>query len=166
MKLNSKQKSICKKLNSSFMFKLFSITKLPMVIITGLKIQEINYSVCKTNVHYKYLNKNPFESTYFAVQSMAAELSTGALSLIAVEGLKSDVSFILTGMRGEFLKKSKGRIEFVCNEGEKLHEVVKKARGANGQQKVETISTIGYDINGEIVSKFEFTWSFKLRSKK
>ena len=88
------------------MLKLFSITRLPMAIITGLKIQEINYSVCKTNVHYKYLNKNPFKSTYFAVQSMAAELSTGALSLIAAEGLNSDVSFILTGMRADFLKNA------------------------------------------------------------
>ena len=164
MKLNNKQKSICKRLNSSFMLKLFSITRLPMAIITGLKIQEINYSVCKTNVHYKYLNKNPFKSTYFAVQSMAAELSTGALSLIAVEGLNSDVSFIITGMRAEFLKKSKGKIEFVCSEGEKLHEIVKKSRETNGQQQEETVSTIGYDSDGEIVSKFEFTWSFKLRS--
>ena len=95
---------------------------------------------------------------------MAAELSTGALSLIAVEGLNSDISFILTGMRAEFLNKSKGKIEFVCSEGEKLHEIVKKARETNGQQQKETVSTIGYNIDGEIVSKFEFTWSFKLRS--
>ena len=161
MKLNNKQKSILKKLNNSFIFKLFSITKLPLAIITGLKIQEINNSFCKTTVHYKYLNKNPFGSTYFAVQSMAAELSTGALSLIAVEGLRSDVSFILTGMRGEFLKKSNGKIEFVCKEGEKLHEIVKKIREENGQQKEKTVSTIGYDSDGEIVSKFEFTWSFR-----
>ena len=86
------------------------------------------------------------------------------MSLIAVEGLNSDVSFILTGMRGEFLKKSKGKIEFVCSEGEKLHEIVKKSRETNGQQQEETVSTIGYDSDGEIVSKFEFTWSFKLRS--
>ena len=98
MKLNNKQKLICKKLNSSFMLKLFSITRLPMAIITGLKIQEINYSVCKTNVHYKYLNKNPFKSTYFAVQSRHW-IKYWALSLIAVEGLNSDVSFILTGMK-------------------------------------------------------------------
>ena len=163
MKLYNKQKSILKKLSSSFIFKLFSIIKLPLAIITGLKIQEIDYTFCKTIVNYKYLNKNPFNSTYFAVQSMAAELSTGALSLIAVGGLKSDVSFILTGLKGEFLKKSKGKIEFVCNEGEKLHEIVKKTREKKGSQQKETVSSIGYDSDGEMVSKFEFTWSFKLR---
>ena len=117
MKINNKQKSIIKKLESKIISKFFSMTKLPLALITGLKIQEINYFKCKTNVHYKYLNKNPFDSTYFAVQIMAAELSIGALLLIAVEGLKSDVSFILTNMRAKFFKKSRSRIEFVCNEG-------------------------------------------------
>ena len=68
MKLYNKQKSILKKLSSSFIFKLFSIIKLPLAIITGLKIQEIDYTFCKTIVNYKYLNKNPFNSTYFAVK--------------------------------------------------------------------------------------------------
>ena len=148
------------------MIKFFSITKLPLAIITGIKIQEINYSVCKTNVSYGYLNKNPFNSTYFAVQSMAAELSTRVSSLIAVEGINSVVSFILNGLRDEFLKKSKGKIEFVCKEGHNLHNIVKKAREKNGSQQEETISTIGYDSDGEIVSKFEFTWSFKCCSTK
>ena len=148
------------------MFKFFNINKLPLAIITGLKIQEINYSVCKTNVSYRYLNKNPFNSTYFAVQRMAAELSTGALSLIAVEGINSDVSLILNGLRCEFLKKFKGKIKFVCKEGNKLHNIVKKAREKNGSQQEETVSTIRYDSDGEIVSKFEFTWSFKCCSTK
>ncbi|MDC3166391.1 thioesterase [Candidatus Marinimicrobia bacterium] len=148
------------------MIKFFSITKLPLAIITGIKIQEINYSVCKTNVSYGYLTKNPFNSTYFAVQSMAAELSTGTLSLIAVKGINSVVSFILNGLRDKFLKKSKGRIEFVCKEEHKLHNIVKKAREKTGSQQEETIFTIGYGSDGEIVSKFEFTWSFKCCSTK
>ena len=94
---------------------------------------------------------------------MAAELSTGALALLAVEGLKSDVNFILIGISGDFIKKAKDRTFFICNEGEKLHEVVKKARETKKQQKV-TVSTIGYNKSSEIVSKFEFTWSFKLKN--
>ena len=166
MKLNNKLNSILKKLNIRFMFIFISITKLPLAIITGLKIQEINYSVCKTNVSYRFLNKNPFNSTYFAVQSMAAELSTGALSLIADEGINSDVSFILNELRGEFLKKSYGKIEFVCKERNKLHNIVKKAREKNGSQQEEIVSTIGYDSDGKIISKFEFTCSLKCCSTK
>ena len=163
MKLNRNQIILLEQLNSSFYLGLFSIFKLPLMFITGLKIEEIDYSTCKTKVNYNYLNKNPFKSTYFAVQSMAAELSTGALALLAVEGLKSDVKFILVGLSGGFLKKSKDKTFFICSEGEKLHETVKKARATRKQQEV-TVSTIGYNKSDEIVSKFEFTWSFKLKN--
>ena len=44
---------------------------------------------------------------------MAADLSIEALSLIAVEGFESNVSFILTVLRVEFLKKFISIIEFV-----------------------------------------------------
>ena len=163
MKLNRNQIILLKQLNNSFYLWLFSIFKLPLMFLTGLKIEEIDYSTCKTKVNNNYLNKNPFKSTYFAVQSMAAELSTGALALLAVEGLKSDVKFILIGISGDFIKKAKDKTFFICNEGEKLHEVVKKARETKKQQKV-TVSTIGYNKSSEIISKFEFTWSFKLKN--
>ena len=55
MKNNNKQKSIIKKLDSVIIFKFFFITKLPMAGLAGLKLKEINYSICKTNVYYKYL---------------------------------------------------------------------------------------------------------------
>ena len=55
MKINNKQKSIIKKLGSVIIFKFFFITKLPMAGLAGLKLKEINYSICKTNVYYKYL---------------------------------------------------------------------------------------------------------------
>ena len=55
MKINNKQKSIIKKLGSVIIFEFFFITKLPMTGLAGLKLKEINYSICKTNVYYKYL---------------------------------------------------------------------------------------------------------------
>ena len=55
MKINNKQKSTIKKLGSLIIFKFFFITKLPMSGLAGLKLKEINYSICKTNVYYKYL---------------------------------------------------------------------------------------------------------------
>ena len=53
MKINSKQKSIIKKLGSVIVFKFFFITKLPMAGLAGLKLKEINYCIFKTDVYYK-----------------------------------------------------------------------------------------------------------------
>ena len=55
MKINNKQKSIIKKLGSVIILKFLFITKLQMAGLAGLKLKEINYSICKTNVYYNYL---------------------------------------------------------------------------------------------------------------
>ena len=68
MKINSKQKSIIKKLGSVIVFKFFFITKLPMAGLAGLKLKEINYSICKTNVYYKYLTKTHLNQHTFLLK--------------------------------------------------------------------------------------------------
>ena len=50
MKINNKQKSIIKKLGSVIIFNFF-ITKLTVAELAGLKLKEINHSICKTNVY-------------------------------------------------------------------------------------------------------------------
>ena len=159
-----KQEDLIKKLNSTIVFKLISIIKLPLAIITNLKIIDINQQYCKVSVKYNYFNKNPFGSIYFAVQSMAAELSTGALALLKAEGLNSDISFILVALNAKFLHKAKGQTIFICKDGENLQKAVSKTRLSN-ERVDQIVNTTGYDKNGQIISEFEFTWSFCLKKK-
>lgn len=162
MELTQKQLLLLNRFNSTLLLKAVSIAKLPLAFITGLKIEKCKGDECVTSVRLKYLNKNPFGSTYFAVLSMAAELSTGALALTAVEGMNPSVALILTNMKADFVKKAIGRTTFTCTEGAKLFSAVNEAVTTKEPQ-VQTVSTSGCDINGEIVAQFEFTWSFKQR---
>ena len=106
MELTQEQLLLLNRINSTLLFKAGSIAKLPLAFITGLKIEKCNVDECVTSVRLKHLNKNPFGSTYFAVLSMAAELSTGALALTAVEGMNPSVALILTSMKADFVKKN------------------------------------------------------------
>ena len=133
-----------------------------MALISGLKIERITVTKCETSVVYKFLNKNPFNSVYFAVLGMAAELSTAALALSSVQTMDSNIAFIITGMEGEFLKKAKGKIKFKCLEGEKIFKAVRKAVQSS-DPVVETVQTIGYNDADDIVAIFNFKWSFKKR---
>ena len=162
MELTQKQLLLLNQINSTLLFKAVSIAKLPLAIITGLKIDKCKVDECVTSVRLKYLNKNPFGSTYFAVLSMAAELSTGTLALTAVEGMNPSVALILTNMKADFIKKAIGRTTFTCTDGEKLFRAVNHAVVTKKPQ-VQTVSTSGCDLTGEIVAQFEFTWSFKQR---
>ena len=71
--MNKEQNKFVKRVKSRFLFKLFTIAKLPLAFISGLKVLDLDENQCSTSVGYKYLNKNPFQSTYFAVLNMAAE---------------------------------------------------------------------------------------------
>ena len=93
---------------------------------------------------------------------MAAELSTGAIALLAAEGRHTSVAKIITSMKADFVKKAIGRTKFSCKEGKKLFTAVDKAISAKEPQ-IETVSSVGCDESGDIVAHFEFTWSFKQR---
>ena len=161
-RLKKNNQLILKKINNKILFKIFTLFNLPMALISGLKIERITGTKCETSVGYKFLNKNPFNSVYFAVLGMAAELSTAALALSSVQTMDSNIAFIITGMEGEFLKKAKGKIKFKCLEGEKIFKAVGKAVQSS-DPVVEIVQTIGYNDADDIVAIFNFKWSFKKR---
>lgn len=163
MKLNSKQLALARQVTNKFKFPLYMMKSLPMGWIAGLRIQELDSEKCVTSVPFKYLTKNPFKSTYFAVQSMAAELSTATPCLLAITGKKPSVAFIIVDMKATFSKKATDRVYFTCNDGEKAFNAVEECI-SKGVSTSATFKTTGKMKDGTVVSEFEFTWSFKQRN--
>ena len=163
MGLNPKQESITAKLLKKSVFLTFLFFRLPMGWIAGMRIRELTPEKCVTSVPFKRLNKNPFKSIYFAVQSMAAELSTALNCLVAIEGHKPSVAFIIVDLKASFYKKATGRVFFTCEDGMKAYEAVDKCI-LSGESETATFKTLGKMKDGTVVSEFEFTWSFKQRT--
>ena len=161
--MNTEQKKLLKRYNNRLLVKTISIFKLPMAFLAGLKIVHIDEEVCRVSTRLTFLTKNPFRSTYFAVLSMAAELSTGLYALLFTTGIQPSVAVIITGLNARFLKKATGTTIFTCREGEKLRQAVVQAR-ETGEAAVTTVKSVGKNEVGETVAEFEFTWSFKLRT--
>ena len=161
--MNTEQNKLLKRYNSRFLFKTVSFFKLPLAFFTGLKIVHIDEHVSKVSTRLSFITKNPFRSTYFAVLSMAAELSTGLYALLFITGIQPSVAVIITGLNARFLKKATGTTIFTCREGEKLRQAVIQAR-ETGEPAATTVKSIGKNEAGETVAEFEFTWSFKQRT--
>lgn len=130
--------------------------------IAGLRVRELDKGKCTTSVPFKFLTKNPFKSTYFAVQSMAAELSTATPCLLAITGQKPSVAFIIVDLKATFTKKATGRVYFTCEDGARAFKAVEKCI-QTGESEEATFKTVGKMKDGTVVSEFEFTWSFKQR---
>jgi len=141
-------------------YKLFMLTKLPMGFLSGLKMVELNEQLASVSVRFKWLNQNPFRSIYFAVLSMAAELSTGVLAFGNIYNRKPAVSMLVSKVEGEFFKKAIGKIVFTCNDGTIIAKAIEQTI-ATGEGVVVNCTSTGVNEQGEIVASFIFTWSFK-----
>ena len=103
-----------------------------------LKVEELDNYKSNVSVPYNYLNKNPFKSMYFAVQSMAGELSTGCLVILHADD--KNISTLVTNIEANFHKKAINTINFICLDGEKALLAIKKACDTNKAQKCIMLS--------------------------
>lgn len=114
-------------------------------------------------VRHKWLNSNPFRSIYFAVLSMAAELSTGLICSAVVYKRKPAISMLVVKMEGFFYKKAIGKIIFTCSDVRKILSAAEQSAQTNEATTV-ICNSKGINEAGELVAEFNFTWSFKART--
>jgi len=145
-----------------FRLNLFFIKHMPMGFLNGLRIIEIDKKHASVSVPYNYLTKNPFRSLYFAVQSMAAELSSGAMAIAEVKAAPRPVSMLVFDTQAKFTKKAQSKVVFTCNDGEAISRAVQETL-KTGEGKTVSITSIGIDEAGNQVSEFQFTWTFKVK---
>jgi uncharacterized protein DUF4442 len=144
--------------------KRFLMLKLPAAYLCGVRLQEIDTSKSVVTVKYKWINQNPFKSMYFAVQSMAAELTTGAIVIKKITESGKKISMLVTNHKGTFTKKAVGLITFTCNDGNLIDEAIKRTI-ETGEGQTIVMKSVGINENDEQVSAYEFEWSLKLKSK-
>ena len=134
-----------------------------MALISGVKLIHLDEKKSIVEVPYRWCNKNPFKSMYFAVQCMAAELSTGAPALLALKGADADIILIIIGLKAKFVKKATTKITFTCEDYKLFTQALSQLKQVGDIVEV-TAKTVGRDTDNEEVARFDFTWSFKLRS--
>ncbi len=140
----------------------FLFLKLPSAWITGVRVKEIDEQSCTVGVKHRWINQNPFNSMYFAVQAMAAELSTGALVMKKIRGSGKKISMLVAQNKSVFSKKATGKILFVCNDGNKINTAISKTI-STGEGQTLWMKSLGTNENGDIVSEFEFEWTVKVK---
>ena len=136
--------------------------KLPAAYITGVRTKYIDDDKCIVSVKHRWINQNPFKSMFWAVQGMAAELTTGVLLIKKIQESKQNIAMLLVANDAQYFKKATGRITFECTQGEIVGEVIKKAIDSKEGQTMR-LTSIGTNEEGVKVSELNFTWSVKLR---
>ena len=143
-----------------FSINYFLFFKLPSAYWSGVRVKSIDNNECVVSVKLNWFNKNPFKSIFWAVQGMAAELSTGMLVSKQINDKKINVSMLVISSSSNFYKKAVGRIKFNCIQGNELKNIFDKLDEKNPTSKI-TMFSRGIDEVGDVVSDFKFEWSFK-----
>ena len=142
----------------------FNFFKLPAAFISGVRAKSISDDECVVTVRHRWINQNPFRSMFWAVQGMAAELTTGALVMGKIHESGQPVSMLVLNNKAHFNKKATGLITFICHDGKKIDEVLKSTIDT-GQGHTIWLSATGTNEEGTVVSSFEFEWTLKLKTK-
>ena len=135
--------------------------KLPAAWLTGVRLSLIDKDKCEVKVRFKWINQNPYRSMFWAVQAMAAELTTGMLLTKSIQDSNSDISILLVCNKSSFYKKAVGKITFVCDEGEIAKQLINST--IKNTTSKAWFKAKGYDEAGDQVSEFDFEWSCKKR---
>jgi len=158
VKINKKLMTLTpRKLNA------FTIFKLPSAFFCGVRTKYIDSNKCVVSVKHRWINQNPFNSMFWAVQGMAAEFSTGALMISKIKNSGKRVSMLVTSNTASFSKKATGRIMFTCNDGHLIDAALKRTI-ETGEGQTVSMKSVGVNAEGIQVSTFVFEWSIKLKN--
>ncbi|HXO18641.1 MAG TPA: DUF4442 domain-containing protein [Thermoanaerobaculia bacterium] len=155
---------LARRLKSPFGLRWFFWRQLPLALVAGLRVRELDGERCVTTVPYGWRTQNPFRSTYFAALSMAAELSTGAPGMLATGLAPEPVALLIVGMTASFEKKATATTTFTCEDGQQAFAAVASTL-ASGEPARADLHSVGRAPDGTVVARFTFQWSFKKRSR-
>lgn len=143
----------------------FLFFRLPSAFWAGVRVLSVTEEKCVATVRHRWFNQNPFQSMYFAVQAMAAELTTGALVMIQIKKSSASISMLVANNKANFTKKATGRITFECTDGHLVSEAIQKAI-VTGEGQTCWMQSFGTDEKGDRVSEFHFEWTIKVKQQK
>ena len=143
----------------------FLLIKLPSAYFTGVRVTHIEDNIAVVKVKHRWISQNPFNSLYYGVQSMAAELSTGILVMKKIYATGKPISMLVTKQAAEFTKKGRGVVSFTCVDGKKIDQVIADTI-KTGEGQTVFLQSEALNEKGEIVSSFDFEWSIRVKSRK
>ncbi len=148
--------------SSASKFNMFTFFKLPSAWWCGVRVKYIDDKKAVTSVTHRWINQNPFKSMFWAVQGMAAELSTGAMVINQIKDSGRKISMLVLNNTANFSKKATGRITFTCEDGHLIEEAIKKTI-ETGEGQTIWMQSVGMNKDGVVVSTFTFEWTIKLK---
>ena len=155
--------NISEKVKATLFLRYFGLTKIPLVLFVRPSVLHINDESAIIRIPFRRRTKNHLGSMYFGAMSIGVDLAGGILAVRKIREQKQRISLIFKNFNAEFLKRTEGHTHFICNDGKKIEELIKKA--IKSEERVEEIiniiATVPSKFGEEPVAQFKLTLSLK-----
>jgi len=160
VKLQQQYKACMKRMPMRAIFAL----KMPAAAFTGLRIDAVSSEQTVVSVPGGWRTQNPYGTMYWAVQGMAAELSTGIVPTCISRSMSMKLRMFVVGTEAHFGRKAYGRCTFTCTDTHKVTEAIEQSLTSGASVNCDLTAT-GTDSSGETVSEWVFKWNFLATEK-
>lgn len=162
MSLTLDQQQYIDNITNAFKYGLFTLTSFPSMFFWGVKVKNLSETSCQTTIKYSHRSRNPFKSLYFSALFGAAELSTGIMVQMLLQG-EGKWSMLVKSAQGQFTKKALGTIIFTCDQGELLSSHIDRIKREG--QGTFILESIGINEDGLEIGRYNFEWTLKFKGK-
>ena len=142
--------------------RFLAFTKIPLMFFCRPKVLKLSDESVTIKIPFNRKTKNHLGSMYFGAMSIGADLAGGYLVMHHMAKMKLKVSIIFKDFHADFLKRAEGDVHFICDEGEKLKELVDIAYKTGERQSLPIhIKAFVPSISMDSVATFILTLSLK-----
>ncbi len=145
----------------------FSVFKIPALAFITPRVLEMSETRNVVRVRLDMRTRNHLGVMYFGALAMGAELSIALRAIQAIQDSGKKIDFIFKDFQADFLKRADGHVNFVCEEGAGVAELIAQA-AASSDRLSKTFSGYAFvpSVSEESVMKYKLTLSVKKRAKK
>jgi len=156
---------LAEKTRETLSLRLFGLARIPLLFYVGVSVKEISPERMVISIPLRRKTKNHLGSMYFGALCIGADCAPGAFAMYLIRQQPAHISMVFKDFEAEFLKRAEGDVDFICNQGKEITELVAQAAASDErvERMVEVIATVP-SLSDEPVARFKLTLSLKKRA--
>lgn len=141
----------------------FGLTKVPMLFFLQPRVVNLTSEKCMIKIPLTWRSKNHLNSMYFGALSAGADCAGGFMAMKIAHENNWPISLVFKDFKANFLKRAEGDVYFVCDDGQKIQEMMNQAvrTGERQNTTVYVDAFVPEQAPTEPVATFELTLSVK-----
>lgn len=142
----------------------FGLTRIPLLFYVGVSVTELTPERMVVRIPLRWRTKNHLGSMYFGALCIGADCAPGAFAMYLIRQQPARISMVFKDFQAEFLKRAEGDVDFICDQGKEIAELVALAAASSGrvERQIDVIATVP-SLSDEPVARFKLTLSLKRR---